>query len=123
MLKTVKVDIRLFQSEMSRFERDEIVDSFNDSSSRSCQAMACSYSVGGQGLGLQIGSHKMCQVEPPANQSQDTQAVGRSYRVGQMWDVHILRLYMHKSHDDWVFDRYFQLAYGNLRDNEQLMRR
>lgn len=117
VLKLCKLDSRLFDAKLSRPDRDSLVDSFNSSASKSCQFLPCSYEVGGQGLNLQKGSHIMVQVDPPVNMAQDQQCVGRAYRVGQLWDVHVFRLFVVGSHDDWVHNRAFNMALPDLRAN------
>ncbi|TID20155.1 hypothetical protein E2P81_ATG07459 [Venturia nashicola] len=45
------------------------------------------------------GAHMMALLDPPANSSQDQQAVGRHYRVGQTHNVHVRRMFIKDSHD------------------------
>jgi Helicase conserved C-terminal domain len=117
VLKLCRMHSETFEARLTRPDRDALVNKFNSPKVHLAQFLTCSYEVGGQGLNLQKGSHVMVQVDPPINMAQDQQCVGRAYRVGQLWDVHVFRLFVIGSHDEWVHNRAFNMALPDLRAN------
>ena len=82
-------------------ERTEIIQHFRDDTE--CKILLTSLGAGGEGLNLTCATHVVL-MEPYWNCAAEQQAVDRVHRIGQAEPVHVLRLIMEPSVEQWVLD-------------------
>jgi hypothetical protein len=117
-----------FLAEMSNTARAKLGTRFNTKMSdrydkEDLQFLVCSYAVGGVGLNLQAQCHMVVMVDHPMTHAIGEQAIGRCYRLGQKWDVHVLQLTVSDTFDATLANanqrRSLSLIYANI-DQEAL---
>jgi hypothetical protein len=95
LLRLCGVTSEAFLADMSTAARARLGTRFNSKMSNheeDLQFLVCSYAVGGVGLNLQAQCHVVIMVDHPMTHSIGDQAIGRAYRLGQKWDVHVIQL-------------------------------
>ena len=78
-----------FHGSMNRKQRKIILDKFN--SSLTCRVLLISAKCASVGLNLMCANHVIF-LDPRCNPGLDNQAIGRSWRIGQMKKVYVTRL-------------------------------
>ncbi|POM85065.1 SNF2 family N-terminal domain protein [Cryptosporidium meleagridis] len=95
-----KIDWERLEGKQSLDERNSSIDSFNKNNEK--RILLLSKHIGSTGLNL-TSANKIILVEPHWNPTQDEQAIGRAYRIGQKRDVIIYRLIAAGTIEDWKF--------------------
>ena len=82
-----------------------MVDNFNADNTPSKRnfVLLLSAKAGGVGLNL-IGCHRMILLDPDWNPSNDQQVMGRIWRVGQLHEVTIFRMYGSNSIEERILE-------------------
>ena len=92
-------------------KRDELVNTFNKTSSERSFAFLLSSKAGGCGLNL-IGANRLVMFDPDWNPAADIQAMARVYRQGQTKRCIIYRFFTSGTLEEVIYQR--QIQKGNL---------
>jgi SNF2 family DNA or RNA helicase len=79
-------------------DRNHIIDEFKAPATKVLLATTASAGIG---LNLVCANH-IILLDPWWNQASEDQAIDRAYRIGQTKDVHVHRLYMTASLEEWM---------------------
>lgn len=82
VIRRLKIDVRMYTSELTQDERDDIIQVFNNDPDR-CHVLIMSYSLNSCGLDLQGCCHTTISVDTPISKAIDDQADCRFRRLGQ----------------------------------------
>lgn len=89
MLEDANISYYILDGQTTASKRVELVDNFNQDSR--IQVFLISLKAGGTGLNL-VGADTVIHLDPWWNISAENQATDRAYRIGQMNNVHVLKL-------------------------------
>jgi superfamily II DNA/RNA helicase len=79
-----------FLSAMDQSQRARLVSRFNTPGENAIQVLVCSYLVSPAGYNLQGDCRFVHVFDPPSSEAARTQAIGRTYRIGQRRTVVVL---------------------------------
>uniref|UniRef100_A0AC34FZQ7 Uncharacterized protein n=1 Tax=Panagrolaimus sp. ES5 TaxID=591445 RepID=A0AC34FZQ7_9BILA len=88
-------------------KRKLYVDRFNDAENHRLRVMLITKQCGATGLTI-IGANRMVLLEPSWCHSEDSQAVGRIFRIGQKKDVSVYRFIAAGTHEERILESQIQ---------------
>jgi SNF2 family DNA or RNA helicase len=99
MLPIPKDSIYMYHGRLSTSERTDVIESFKTDTK--AKVLLINLRAGGTGLNLVEANHVIL-MEPYWNDAEEQQAINRCYRIGQKKPVHVYKLSVQNSIEDWL---------------------
>jgi SNF2 family DNA or RNA helicase len=99
MLPMPENSIYMYHGGLSTSERTNVMETFKTNTS--AKVLLINLRAGGTGLNLVEANH-IILMEPYWNDAEEQQAINRCYRIGQTKDVHVYKLAIQNSIEDWL---------------------
>ena len=96
---SVEAESLLYHGSLSKVNKDELINNFKTDAN--INVLFMTLKAGSVGLNLTEASHAIL-VEPYFNASEENQAMGRIYRIGQKRDVKIYKLRISNTVENWM---------------------
>lgn len=99
LLRAIYIDARAYSADLTAEKRSELQHTFNTSKTEA-MVLVCSYSCNGVGLNLHHRCHNVHLLDPAMTQASQDQAIGRTLRLGQKFNVVVIEYFVRGSFNE-----------------------